>query len=143
MNIKKRQAKFFHENGYLAVNDATLENGCIRVVPGSHRLGLLNHYHDEGFTGIVQGDMSEYDATEAVSPVKAGGMLLWHSLTLHRSFPNHSKYPRRAMVFEYKNPESRLLGGGFRRQLEVRPVGLMVRGRDPHGVSLPAVHTIP
>ena len=121
------------------IDDSTIENGCIRVVPGSHKLGILNHYEDGRFTGILQGDTTEYDAAEVVSTVKAGGMLLWDSLTLHRSFPNQSEHPRRAIVFECKNPETRLLGGAFRRQLEVRPVGLMIRGQDPYGELLSAV----
>ncbi len=121
------------------VDDSTVENGCIRVVPGSHKEGLVNHYKDGEFTARVQVDTARYDQAEVIVPVNAGGMLFWHSLTLHRSDPNTSEHPRRAIVFEYKNPEARLLGGGFRRQLEVRPIGMMVRGEDPHGELLPAV----
>jgi phytanoyl-CoA hydroxylase len=38
------------------IDDSTLENGCIRVVPGSHKLGLLNHFKDGCFMDVVQGD---------------------------------------------------------------------------------------
>jgi phytanoyl-CoA hydroxylase len=122
------------------VDDSTIENGCIRVVPGSHKQGLLNHYDEDGcFTGIVQGDTSTFDAKEVALPIRAGGMVIWHALTLHRSHPNRSQRPRRAIVFEYKNPEARLMGGAFNSRLEVRTVGLMVRGRDPQGDLLSAV----
>jgi ectoine hydroxylase-related dioxygenase (phytanoyl-CoA dioxygenase family) len=121
------------------IDDSTLENGCVRVVPGSHKLGLLNHYKDGRFTGIVQGETSAFDAQEVTLPIKAGGMVFWHSLTLHRSHPNRSERPRRAIVFEYKNPEAHLLGGAFNSRLEVRSVGLMVRGRDPRGELLAAM----
>ena len=47
--------------------------------------------------------------------------------------------PRRAVVFEYKNPAARLMGGAFNSQLEVHTVGLMVRGRDPNGHLLSAL----
>jgi phytanoyl-CoA hydroxylase len=123
----------------VAIDDATLENGCLRVIPGSHKLGLLNHFKDGQFTGILQ-DTAAFDDPDkqVVLPIKAGGVLLWHSLTLHGSQPNRSERPRRAIVLEYKNPEASLLGGAFNSRLEVRTVGLMVRGRDPKGDLLAA-----
>ena len=122
----------------LYIDDSTLENGCVLVVPGSYQLGLLNHFKDGHFTGIVQGDTSAFDAKEVTVPVKAGGMIIWHSLTLHRSHPNRSPEPRRAIVFEYKNPEAYLLSGSFNSKQEVRSMGLMVRGHDPRGELLGA-----
>jgi ectoine hydroxylase-related dioxygenase (phytanoyl-CoA dioxygenase family) len=114
------------------IDDATLDNGCIRVIPGSHRLGLLNHYAEDGtFTGILR-DNEKFDATtEAPLPAKAGSVILWHALTLHSSHPNRTERPRRALVIEYKNPEDRLLAGSFNGRAEARNVGAMVRGRDP------------
>jgi ectoine hydroxylase-related dioxygenase (phytanoyl-CoA dioxygenase family) len=124
--------------GQVYLDDSTEHNGCIRVVPGSHRLGLLNHYEDGVFTGIVQGDTSEYDRREVVVPMAAGGMLLWHCMTLHSSHPNTSAHGRRAIVFEYKDPAARLLRGSF-SPTEVRAAGLMLRGRDPNGELLSAI----
>lgn len=124
------------------LDDSTHENGCIRVVPGSHRMGLFNHYDQDGrFTGIVTEDISRFDEPGGfvTAPVKAGGALLWHGLTLHASDPNRSEKPRRAVVFEYKDPGARLLGGAFNARMEVRTVGLMVRGQDPSGDLLSAV----
>jgi ectoine hydroxylase-related dioxygenase (phytanoyl-CoA dioxygenase family) len=72
-------------------------------------------------------------------PLPAGSAVLWHSLTLHSSHPNRSDRPRRAIVFEYKNPAARLLGGAFNSRMEIRTVGLMVRGRDPRGDLLSAL----
>jgi ectoine hydroxylase-related dioxygenase (phytanoyl-CoA dioxygenase family) len=121
------------------IDDSTLENGCIRVAPGSHKLGLINHFKDNRFTGIVQGDTSEFDKNQVAVPVAAGGMVFWHGLTLHSSQPNRSARPRRAIVFEYKDPGARLMGGAFNSALEVRTVGLMVRGRHPRGELLSAL----
>lgn len=121
------------------IDDSTIENGCIRVVPGSHKLGLLNHFKDGQFTGILQVDTSAFDEQQIAVPVPAGGMVFWHSLTLHSSQPNRSPRPRRAMVFEYKDPGARLMGGAFNSALEVRTVGLMVRGRHPRGELLSAL----
>jgi phytanoyl-CoA hydroxylase len=123
------------------VDDSTVENGCLRVVPGSHKLGLLNHFRDGRFTGIFEGDASAFDDPDrhVALPVKAGGMILWHSLTLHSSHVNRSDRPRRAIVLEYKNPAARLMGGSFNGRMEVRSVGLMVRGRHPDGDLLSAI----
>ena len=139
-------AFFVHDRADLlacmvAIDDATLENGCLRVVPGSHKLGIVNHFKDGRFTQVVQGDTSEFDDPnrQRALPVKAGGIILWHSLTLHSSQPNRSEHPRRAIVFEYKDPEARLMGGAFNSRNEVHTMGLMVRGRDPGGDLLSAV----
>jgi ectoine hydroxylase-related dioxygenase (phytanoyl-CoA dioxygenase family) len=121
------------------IDDSTIENGCIRVVPGSHKLGLLNHFKDGQFTGVLQVDTTAFDEQQMAVPVPAGGMVIWHSLTLHSSQPNRSPRPRRAMVFEYKDPGARLMGGAFNSALEVRTVGLMVRGRHPRGELLSAL----
>jgi phytanoyl-CoA hydroxylase len=118
----------------VAIDDATLENGCIRVIPGSHRLGLINHYNRDGlFTGVVQ-DEHAFDASSEVAlTAKAGSVIFWHSLTLHASHPNRTEQPRRALVIEYKNPAHRLLTGSYSARGEVRNLGLMVRGQDPSG----------
>lgn len=136
-------AFFVHDRAALVavqfyLDDSTLENGCIHVVPGSHKLGLLNHFRDGTFTEIVEGDTTEFDAQQVALPVKAGGMAIWNCLTLHSSPPNTSSNPRRAIVFEYKDPSARLLGGSFSPS-EVTPAGLMVRGSDPTGALLSAI----
>jgi phytanoyl-CoA hydroxylase len=139
-------AFFVHDRADLlacmvAIDDATLENGCLHVVPGSHHLGLVNHFKDGRFTEIVQGDTSPFDdpARHRALPAKAGSLILRHCLTLHSSQPNRSERPRRAVVFEYKNPAARLMGGAFNSRAEIRTVGMMVRGRDPNGDLLSAV----
>lgn len=116
----------------VTIDDATLENGCVRVIPSSHKLGLINHYDKNGvFTGIVQDHHKFDERTEVALPAKAGSVIFWHSLTLHASHPNRTERPRRALVIEYKNPAHRLLTGSFSSRGEVRNIGLMVRGHDP------------
>ena len=134
-------AFFVHDRAALVavqlyLDNSTLENGCIHVVPGSHKLGLLNHFRADGtFTEIVEGDTTALDAQQVGVPIEAGGMVLWHALTLHSSPPNRSEHARRAIVFEYKDPSARLLGGSFSPN-EIRPAGLIVRGHDPTGALL-------
>ena len=74
------------------VDDSTLSNGCIQVVPGSHRRGLFEDPLNE----------SLIDPQEVVpAEIRAGGALLFHCLTYHYSAPNTSKNWRRGVVFEY------------------------------------------
>lgn len=136
-------AFFAHDRAALVacqvyLDDSTLENGCIYVVPGSHKLGLINHYDGDRFANIVTGDVSHFDAQQVALPLNAGGAAFWHCLTLHSSAPNRSEHSRRGVTFEYKDPSSRLMGGAFSRN-EVRPCGLMVRGSDPKGELLSAL----
>ncbi|MEJ7706274.1 MAG: phytanoyl-CoA dioxygenase family protein [Nocardioidaceae bacterium] len=133
---------FVHDNARLVaaqvyLDDATEENGCVRVVPGSHRYGLLNHFDGDRFTGIVQGDTNDFDNNRKSVIVPAGSIAFWHCLTLHSSEPNRSLNPRRAVVFEYKDPSARLMSGSFSKS-EVRQAGMMVRGADPSKELLPA-----
>lgn len=71
---------------WLAITDATVENGCLQVVPGIDS-GLLPHC-PQVQTAIA----SKYlDTREAIPlPVKSGGVVLFHPLVPHASLPNHS-----------------------------------------------------
>lgn len=67
---------------WIAITDATEENGCLCMIPGSHREGLAPHcfeipekFRDKFVTPI---------------PMKAGSALFFHRLTKHSSLPNHS-----------------------------------------------------
>ena len=136
-------AFFVHDRARLVacqvyLDDATLDNGCVRVVPGSHRAGLLNHFDGDDFREVVQGDTSEFDAKEIALPVRAGGVAFWHCMALHSSHANTSDQPRRAVVFEYKDSAARLLTGSFSAS-EVRAAGMMLRGRDPRAELLSAL----
>ncbi len=77
------------------VDDSTLENGCIQVVPGSHRRGLFEDPLHEWRI-----DPTEVEAAE----IEAGGALLFHCLTWHYSAPNTSSLWRRGAVIEYMAP---------------------------------------
>lgn len=81
------------------LDDASQANGCLRVVPGSHRCGLLSHEVDGFFRGRVQG----IDETTAVPiEVPAGSVLFLHCLTLHASARNVSNLPRRTFLPAYR-----------------------------------------
>jgi ectoine hydroxylase-related dioxygenase (phytanoyl-CoA dioxygenase family) len=88
---------------WLAVTEANLENGCLHVLPGSHREPVATHVPDQrpdanyGYMEIVDHDVS------ASVPVlmQPGDLLLFDSHLMHRSTDNDSPGIRAAMVFHY------------------------------------------
>lgn len=82
-----------------AVDDATIENGCMQYYPGSHQRGTIEHKWIEGTPHQVP---VGYDTSKALPvPIKAGGIIFHHSLALHMSLENRSRNSRRAFVCHY------------------------------------------
>ena len=70
---------------WLAITDATIENGCLQVAPSD---GALLPHCPQRQTSIADGFV---DTTQAIPlPVKAGGAILFHPMTPHASLPNLS-----------------------------------------------------
>ena len=84
----------------VCIDDMTEENGCLLVIPGSHRGPILNHHLDGIFAGGVTEESFDDTAAEKLE-VKAGGISIHHVRTLHGSLPNLSPYPRRLLLFQY------------------------------------------
>jgi ectoine hydroxylase-related dioxygenase (phytanoyl-CoA dioxygenase family) len=88
---------------WLAVTEATLQNGCLHVLPGSQREPVHQHIPDRrplanyGYFEIVDHDMS------ASQPVlmAPGDLLVFDSHLMHRSTDNESAGIRAAMVYHY------------------------------------------
>ena len=86
----------------LFLDDVTLENGPLEVVPGSHRGPLYSHWHSGRFTGAVADDVAAAVAQKAVPCTgKAGSVCLMHSSLLHGSAPNLSDGPRTLYITTY------------------------------------------
>ncbi len=82
---------------WIAIHDATEENGCVWAIPGSHGLGLIPHVQAE-----LQVPESRIDLTRAIPvPVRRGGLLIFHSLVLHMSRRNTSDRDRWAIICDY------------------------------------------
>ena len=72
---------------WVAVSDATLDNGCLQVIPRAHRAGIMPHC-PKVQTAIADGYVDE---TAAVAlPVRSGGVVIFHPLTPHASRVNRS-----------------------------------------------------
>ncbi|MDA7630972.1 phytanoyl-CoA dioxygenase family protein [Akkermansiaceae bacterium] len=103
---------YWYQNGVLspnlcsvmiAVDQSTIENGCMQVIKGSHKLGRINH--------ILSGDQAGADMERVEEAKKRldlvhvtmdpGDALFFHSNTLHASDANESDHPRWAMICCY------------------------------------------
>lgn len=85
------------------LDDTSVENGAMRVLPGSHRGPLLEHHDPElGFIGAVDLQAQGVDVSGAV-PLEgpAGTISLHHPMTLHGSGANRSGRQRRILFLEY------------------------------------------
>ena len=83
---------------WLAVNDATTENGCLSVLPASHKSGLAPH--TQTAIGLACHSLEDPDQGVPV-PISAGSMIAMQSLTFHKSGVNRSEGMRKAYVIQY------------------------------------------
>eukprot|EP00897_Mesotaenium_endlicherianum_P001174 jgi/Mesen1/11057/ME000099S10496 len=83
---------------WVALEDATQENGCLWVLPGSHKDGLARRFFVEASGGVTfDKDGPEYDAAKFVpAEVKAGAAVLLHGFLVHTSYENKSSKSRHA-----------------------------------------------
>ncbi|HVQ91707.1 MAG TPA: phytanoyl-CoA dioxygenase family protein [Mycobacteriales bacterium] len=83
---------------WVALDDATVANGCVHYVLGSHTRGRIGHERTDPDSVLVEAVTDE----EAVPyPVPAGSALIHHAQTLHGSPPNTTPWPRRAYCVVY------------------------------------------
>jgi phytanoyl-CoA hydroxylase len=82
------------------LDDATLDNGCLMVVPRSHTGPVLDHHQDGHFVGAVTEPGFDPSGAAPIL-VKAGGISIHHARLLHGSAPNTSGNPRRLLLFQY------------------------------------------
>ena len=96
---------------WLALDDATIENGCLYYVPGSH---LARKFDNVGITSRLGSLFEIYpdwaDVTPVPCPVPAGGALFHNGLTFHGAGANMTPGRRRAMTCAYM-PEGAVFNG--------------------------------
>ena len=116
---KPRRVPWHQDNGYtyvepqeyltvwLALTDATEENGCPEVAPGAHRQGTLQHRYIDplGWECLEEGTPS------VAAPVAAGGAVVFSSLTPHRTGPNLTDEVRKAYILQYAPDGARIQVG--------------------------------
>jgi non-heme Fe2+,alpha-ketoglutarate-dependent halogenase len=110
-------------SAWIALSDSTIESGCMRVVPGSHRQKLAHAVTNIPENLLNQGHeiAAEVDERTAVDvQLRAGEMSLHHVDIIHGSNPNHSPRARTGFIVRYTTPAM---------VRSVTPV-LVARGRD-------------
>jgi len=131
LNLKppSRQARFEWHQDYpffphtnfdllavmIMIDDSTEENGCLTIIPGSHKWGPRNHLFARD--GAFSSQLEDKHVVEDPSrwkrvPVPAGGMEIHHCNMLHSSGPNRGDKPRSAIIIQYRAGDNVQLGGG-------------------------------
>ncbi|MDG1998626.1 MAG: phytanoyl-CoA dioxygenase family protein [Amylibacter sp.] len=130
----------------LFLDDVTLENGPLEVVPGTHKGPIYSHWHGGRFTGAVADSVKDEHIGNLVKCTgKAGSVCLMHARLLHGSAPNKSDKPRTLYITTYYAEDAIELSPNH---LPSRLTHEIVRGEasgrvrcTPYNLELPEVPT--
>ncbi len=94
---------------WTALDPATVDNGCMQIVPGSHNLGVLNEGHY-----MSEADQARYATEDDCLYLEAepGEAILLHNFLLHRSGVNKTSQPRRAFSIAYMDAATQSVQSG-------------------------------
>ena len=128
----------------LFLDDVTLENGPLEVIPASHQGPLYPHWHDGIFTGAIDERIIEPQRDKIMKCTgRAGAVCLMHVNLLHGSAPNLSDGPRTLYITTYYAEDAIELSPNH---LPSRFTHALVRGEEtgsvrcsPYAMQLPAV----
>lgn len=132
---------------WIAIDDATVDNGTLWVVPGSHTSGYLYPQRDHNNPGEFDFAPESFgfdESKEVPVEVKAGTVVFFNGYLLHRSRKNNSDIYRRVLVNHYMNAWSPLpwehQEGVRMAETDVRRI-VPVAGQDPYhwkGIQSPS-----
>ena len=113
----------------------TPQNGCMQIIPGSHKLGQLAHVDENGkllrYVNDKRFDLADHRPVDLV--MQPGDCSIHHVLALHSSYPNQSDHPRCAIIYEYRAVDAMQMAGVF-----AKTGGVLVRGRPSRTVRCDA-----
>lgn len=124
---------------WIAIDDATIENGCLWIIPGSHKAGyMINRVpnHSSEYQDVDSADTSGYDRSSMIPvEVRAGSVVFFNGYTLHSSLRNKTTDCfRMALVNHYMSAESMLpwdQDGKLPATDDLRDI-VLVAGEDPY-----------
>jgi phytanoyl-CoA hydroxylase len=123
---------------WIALEQASVENGCLWMHPGSHRRGVLYRtapHSDPRFDYSEEAQIEPLDREGGVPvELEAGGVAFFNGYVLHRSLNNRTNGSRRALVYHYMSAQSLLpwaLGKPPKPRNDFRDFEL-VCGSDPY-----------
>ena len=96
---------------WTALDPATVANGCVQVIPGSHRLGRINPEHGSGF--LSEANIREHCGDDKIVSLtlEPGKAVLLHNWLLHRSDVNNTDISRRAFSVCYMDADTQASDG--------------------------------
>jgi hypothetical protein len=110
-------------------DDAPIAKGCVRVVPGSHKLGPLPPVNDDNSLPHERFPIDQATPCEA----EAGDVLIFNYLTIHGSGVNVSDEARTTLLVQVRDP----LDLPLVRSHGSRGQGMMLAGIDPDCCAIP------
>lgn len=123
-----------HVTAWVALSEASEQAGCMRVIPGTHRLPMIEHDDKPDAHNMIkrgQGISGRFDGERGTSmPLRAGELSLHHTSLVHCSPGNEADDRRMGLGISFVPTHVRPLG-------PVKPSALLVRGVDRHGNFLP------
>lgn len=123
-----------HVTAWVALSDASVEAGCMHVLPGSHKQGQFEHRDDPGENNLILRGQAIFDRFNGEvgvpMPLQAGEMSLHHTNLVHCSHPNKAPDRRLGFGISYIPARVRDVGGRVGA-----PPGsaMLVRGEDRFG----------
>ena len=114
---------------WIALSDVSVEAGCMRFMPGSHKGGLVAHHDTFAEDNLLSRgqEIADVDEDKAVhGPLKPGQMSLHHGRCFHASGQNQSNDRRIGLAIRYVTPEVRDHAPG-------QDWAMPVRGETPRG----------
>ncbi|KRE72015.1 phytanoyl-CoA dioxygenase family protein [Paenibacillus sp. Soil750] len=106
---------------WVPLQDTDEKNGCLWIVPGSHKQGLQPYKVQNNGTCRKALDEDQVDLSKAEPvPMKAGSILLFNALTWHSSKGNETDQVRRAFIVSYQ--EATVPVGRGKQHIVLRPV---------------------
>ena len=100
------------------LDDATIENGCLEVAPGTHKVGKWPQRTDDAGFGSFEMDLASFDSSRLTPlEVPAGTVAYFGAFLVHRSLPNRTDGDRRALLYSYQpagQPSGLELNGLFK-----------------------------
>ena len=89
------------------IDEATVENGCLQVLPRHHHHYFNHDLPDGRFAGMITEELDDGRYGQAVPlAAPAGSVILMHPITPHSSHPNRSDQSRRTLIFSFRTADS-------------------------------------
>ncbi|WP_370232265.1 phytanoyl-CoA dioxygenase family protein [Cognatishimia sp.] len=111
---------------WIALSDVSVEAGCMRFIPGSHKNKIVPHedtFSEDNLLSRGQ-EIAGIDESQAQhGPLKPGQMSFHHGRTFHASSPNNSDDRRIGLAIRYVTP-------GVHQSAQGRDYAMLVRGKD-------------